>query len=455
MISSTSSSSHPLTSFTGAPVVEPEESPEPDNPRYGTPFWLAYASNALVCVALALLYRYADLVLLLGGTELHLGWIIGLGWIGSLGMRFFLGKGIDSYGTRRIWLGSLAIFVACCFAHLGLASCHGPAIYLLRIAQCTAMAGIFGASTTFIAGRAAGPRMAELIGMLGTSGFVGMMLGTQLGDLLCGAEPSSRGVFAMFAAAGLLGIAAIPFAWTASRREKAPARRNRLPMLWVVRRYHPGMLLAVGVVTGAALSVPSTFLRTYAAELGIPRIGLFFTVVGLTAVATRVASRRLPERFGLAPILLVGLAVMALAQLLFLTVRSEWQLIVPGLVHGVAQAILYPMVTAAGSSSFPSRYRGLGTTLILASLDIGQLIGAPAVGMVLHLSEAAGWARYPTMFLAMAAVLSSVAGTYAISLKRMETAHGGSNGRALRRRVNGVAAGLKPRRAAHLPASCR
>ncbi len=266
-------------------------------------------------------------------------------------------------------------------------------------------------------------------------------------------EPSGRGVFAMFAAAGFLGIAAIPFAWIASRREKAPARRNRLPMLWVVRRYHPGMLLAVGVVTGAALSVPSTFLRTYAAELGIPRIGLFFTVVGLTAVATRVASRRLPERFGLAPILLVGLAVMALAQLLFLTVRSEWQLIVPGLVHGVAQAILYPMVTAAGSSSFPSRYRGLGTLLILASLDIGQLIGAPAVGMVLHLSEAAGWASYPTMFLAMAAVLASVAGTYAISLKHTGTVHGGSNGRALRRRVNGVAAALKPGHAVRRPAT--
>jgi MFS family permease len=279
-----------------------------------------------------------------------------------------------------------------------------------------------------------------------------MMLGTQLGDVLCGAEPSGRGVFAMFAAAGLLGIAAIPFAWVASQREKTPARRKGLPMLWVVRRYQPGMLLAVGVVTGVALSVPSTFLRTYAAELGIPRIGLFFTVVGLTAVATRVASRRLPQRFGLAPILLVGLAVMALAQLLFLIVRSEWQLIVPGLVHGVAQAILYPMVTAAGSSSFPSRYRGLGTLLILASLDIGQLIGAPAAGMVLHLSEAAGWASYPTMFLAMAAVLSSVAGTYAVSLKRTARVRGGSNGRGLPRRVNGTATRLKP---AGLPLTSR
>ncbi len=231
MISSTSSSSYSPAPSRSTPPAEPEESSEPDSRGYGASFWLAYASNALVCVALALLYRYADLILLLGGTELHLGWIIGLGWIGSLGMRFFLGKGIDSYGTRRIWLGSLAVFVASCFAHLGLASCHGPAIYLLRIAQCTATAGLFGASTTFIAGRAGGPRMAELIGMLGTSGFVGMILGTQLGDVLCGAEPSAR--------AGT-ELRSLRYRW---RRRRGPERLRGIPGLFQRPQPPGGMLV--------------------------------------------------------------------------------------------------------------------------------------------------------------------------------------------------------------------
>ena len=100
---------------------------------YGRSFWMAYVSNSLITVAIALLYRYADFVTLLGGTEFHLGWIVGVGMIGSLLMRLALGTYIDRYGTKFIWLGCTLLFVAVCFAHLAVASYSGVAIYLLRI----------------------------------------------------------------------------------------------------------------------------------------------------------------------------------------------------------------------------------------------------------------------------------------------------------------------------------
>ena len=43
--------------------------------------------------AWSLLYRYADFVRLLGGTEFHLGWIVGVGMVGSIFMRLALGRG--------------------------------------------------------------------------------------------------------------------------------------------------------------------------------------------------------------------------------------------------------------------------------------------------------------------------------------------------------------------------
>jgi MFS family permease len=386
--------------------------------RYGRAFWLAYASNALICVAIALLYRYADFVTYLGGTEFHLGWIVGVGMVGSVLVRLLLGSGIDRYGPRLIWLGSLVLFTATCFAHVLVTDYGGVGIYVLRVLYCTAMAGVFGAATTFIAGRSGGPRLAELISMLGTSGFLGMMLGTLLGDFICDAESLQRWhVDWMFLAAGLLGAAAVPFAWLSTRGAVRPEQYRREPLVGLVRRYQPGMVLIVGVATGAALVVPATFLRTFAAELDIPRIGLFFSVVAVTAFTTRVLTRRLPGRLGLPLMILIGLGVMAVAQLLFLLVGSEWQLVLPGLAHGVAQAILYPMVTATGSSTFPLRYRGLGTTLVLATLDVGQLIGAPAVGIILHVSGSMGLASYPTMYLIMSAVLVIVAGLYAVTLR--------------------------------------
>jgi len=51
----------------------------------------------------------------------------------------------------------------------------------------------------------------------------------------------------------------------------------------------------------------------------------------------------------------------------------------PGVFAGIAHAVLFPSVTAQGSHAFPNRYRGLGTTVMLAMLDLGALVGAPLI----------------------------------------------------------------------------
>ncbi len=182
----------------------------------------------------------------------------------------------------------------------------------------------------------------------------------------------------------------------------------------VLQRYQPGTVLLVGIAGGVAISVPPTFLRPYAAELHITRMGVYFTVWAAAAVATRFFSRRWPDRFGLPPIILFGLAVMAVSQFLFLAVTSEWWLALPGLTLGVAQGIIYPMATAAGASTFPSRHRGLAITLSLAMFDIGQLVGAPVLGLILHHSQSFGLSSYPAMFTATAGVVVLAGVVYAL-----------------------------------------
>ena len=46
---------------------------------------------------------------------------------------------------------------------------------------------------------------------------------------------------------------------------------------------------------------------------------------------------------------------------------SEAYLMLPGFFAGIAHAVLFPSVTAQGSSAFPNRYRGLGTTVMGAA----------------------------------------------------------------------------------------
>ena len=54
---------------------------------YGREFWLSYAALTTLMVAVSLMYRFADFVTFLGGSELDLGAIVGVGMVGSLAMR--------------------------------------------------------------------------------------------------------------------------------------------------------------------------------------------------------------------------------------------------------------------------------------------------------------------------------------------------------------------------------
>jgi MFS family permease len=372
--------------------------------------------------------------------------------VGSMFTRLLLGSWIDRYGSRPLWIGSLLLLSATCIAHLTVSTHAGPFIYLLRISYCCALAGVNGASMTFVSGRGPTQRIAELVGMLGTAGFLGTVVGTLLGDIMLGPIAGSQAeIVEMFLVAAILGLLAIPLAWAATAHEKnelsvprvacppvfpalldKPAvvptsdhcrsRTAEPSLLSIVRRHNPGVVLAVGVAMGIGLGLPSTFLRPYAAELGIPRIGLFFLVYAVAAIITRVVTRRWAELYGPRRIILLGLAGVAVSMMLFLLVQAEWQLVLPAIGYGCSHAILFPAVVAAGSLAFPPANRGLATLLMLATWDLGQLIGAPAAGVALRVARLTGLPPYPTMFLSIAVLLGIILIYYAIRSRVAEKA---------------------------------
>jgi MFS family permease len=380
---------------------------------YGRVFWLAYLANALAMIAISLLVRYADFVTHLGGAEGQLGLIVGVGMIGSLCMRAGQGVGIDKYGPRRIWLWSLVFFIGSLVAHLWITSSSGIAVFAVRILMQTSIAGIFGASITWISRRVRPERMAEIIGTLGTSGFFGILIGPQIADWICSGPVIERPQLdRLFLCAAGLGCVSFVAAWFATRGQPIPVVRRRASMVALVRRYHPGVVMLVAATIGAGVSIPNTFLRTYAAELGIAKIGLFFTVYAITAFVVRMSARRLFEKYGNRPWVICGLVLLATSMLLYLVVESMWQLVIPGVFAGSAHALLFPATVATGSTCFPERYRGLGTTLMLAMFDIGGLIGAPLIGGTLQYSRHLNLPAYPTTFVCAAIIISTVAGVF-------------------------------------------
>jgi MFS family permease len=400
----------PLASITPSPA---ERSPER---VYGRRFWCAYAANTCLMVAVSLLFRYSDFVHTLGGDELNLGVIIGAGMMGSLLVRLAQGVGIDRYGTRLVWLLSLLLFSGSCLAHLAVTTVDGPGVFVARILLNVSIAGCFGASISYITRSAPLPRMAEVVGTLGSSGFVGMITGPALGDLIFGDGPvQPYHIQRMFiVAAGLAGVSFV-LAWFATHGQLAPPRRRTPPITRVLRRYHPGAILAIGIAMGFGLGLPGVFLRPFSVRLGITSMASFFVVYAVVAFAVRMMIRRLPEKIGNRPVVLVGVSFLSLGMLSFLFVSQQWQLVFPAVTIALAHALLFPSVVAEATAAFPVRFRGLGTTLILAMFDVGVLIGAPTIGAIVRLAKLLDVPEYPTAFITAAILLGGIGTFYALA----------------------------------------
>jgi len=377
---------------------------------YGKTFWFAYLANTSLMATVSLLFRYGDFVGLLGGTEFLLGLIVGVGMIGSLVMRLFQGFAIDRYGPIRIWLFSLVGVISTVLAHVFLSSATGPGVFAARVIYQTSIAGAFGASIAFISLRSPPERMAEMVGMLGSSGFVGMFFGTQLGDWLCNAEQLERWhLDRLFVVATAVAMFALLCARLATWDEvRLPRPKRRPPMHWIIRRYHPGALLLLALAMGVGVGLPGTFLRPYTESLGIRSIGVFFGVYSVTAFTTRILTRRVPDRIGVGRAALLGMAFLIGSMFAYLAVDAAWQLAFPGVLAGIAHALLFPSVVAGGSRTFPIRYRGLAVTLTLGTFDLGNLVGMPLAGAI---AEHLG---FSAMYVVMAVLLALFSTAFAI-----------------------------------------
>lgn len=280
------------------------------------------------------------------------------------------------------------------------------------------LAGIFGSSITFVALRVRPQRMAEVVGALGTSGFLGLMIGPLVSDWLGSRGiPAGQMVTQMFCTAATLAICAAMATWFATRGSVKPIPHERPSLFKVVRQYHPWMISVTAAVMGAGFAIPATFLRPFAIEAGMSNVGLFFFVYSVMGFGTRVATRSMFERFGNRPWIVVGLVLLTISYLCYIPVTRTWHLILPAAIAGSSHALLFPSIMSAGTSVFPRRYLGVATSLILAMFDVGTFISAPVVGAFLRTTKPLTPNAYPWMFAGVAVVFGTVTVFYLLSSK--------------------------------------
>ena len=109
----------------------------------------------------------------------------------------------------------------------------------------------------------------------------------------------------------------------------------------------------------------------------------FFVAYSPMAIGMRLAARRLPYRLGRRRTLMFGLLLYIVAVLVLIPVNSGPLLIVPALIMGAGHSFSYPFLVDLAAERMPQQHRGVATSVILAAIDAGFLIGFITVGQLI------------------------------------------------------------------------
>ncbi len=390
-------------------VVVPQTAGPPQIDRLTDPLFIgAWLANFLLVTANAALFVFADWIAWLATTnpttstvpysEELPGRIIQLGLIAAILSRLFLGQAIDRFGVRRVWIALSLCTLAGSTLFAGV-SAVSSVLYVGRALYAVGVSGMFTCSAFHIQASVAEHRRTEFLGLLGSSGFVGMTLGTQLVDgfrwLTAGNQIYFWYVFLIVMACN---IAYTVLVWMVTKEFPKPHRAIRPSLLRLMKTYWPGPVVFVAMVMGLVFTVPSLYLVRFNRYVGLGGIAGFWTAYAISAFALRIGTAQLSQRVGRYRLITVGLMAQGTGLLTIIPATQSWHLIVSAIICGLGHALLFPSIVSLGSGRFPAKYRGSGTNLTMGFMDLGTAISAPLLGRIIDL-EVFGRAGYPQMFM--------------------------------------------------------
>jgi MFS family permease len=353
---------------------------------YTRAFWLVFAANFFLCSANTLTFRFAEFVTFLGGNEEATGRIVAAGLIASLVWRAFLGQAIDRFGVRNVWLVSTLIYLTGVGLLVVTKSINWQ-IYVARATFIIGLASMFSCALSYVQSLAPANRRTEIIATFGAAGFLGMIAGAQLGDLLFRLYPNSQTLFqVLFTLTMLLGgmHGFLAIFLTGGPKHARPSITPAAHQLF--KRYFPRQILVVAAVMGLVVAVTTVFLTRFATERGIGGLRTYFTAYAVMAFITRMASRNWSRQAGRHRLITYGMISQIIAMLALIPVTRDWQFIPAAVMVGFGQALLFPCVVSLSTEEFPEQYRGTATTITLSMIDLGSIVAAPILGFLIDRS---------------------------------------------------------------------
>jgi len=335
------------------------------------------------------------------------------GWLGAgyAAMQFvcapIIGNLSDRFGRRPVLLASI-----CALGLDYLLQWGAPVFGWLIIGRL--LAGVTGASFSaayaYIADVTPPEKRAASFGLIGMAFGVGFVVGPALGGILGSFEPRLP-----FLAAALLALANFVFGLV-FLKESLP-RENRRPFDWrqanalsslrTLRRQNETVLWFVAALVVwqlAHIVYPAVWSYMAIAAYGFTarQVGLALAMVGFSSA--------LVQGFALRRALMLGVAGLVGAAVLYVLGTSSIWLVYCAIAVGALQGFVQPSISGLNSRAIDAKSQGELQGAVQSVVSIAQIVGPPLYAQTLaHCSGPDAWIALPTMPMLLSAAFAMVA----------------------------------------------
>ena len=328
----------------------------------------------------------------LGLDYAAIGAVLGAFTLSSTACRPLVGRAVDRWGNRWFLLGGALVFILGALGYAITTTFSG--LLLLRFFHGLGPALFVTACYTQVSRLSPPHRLGEALTYITLANNVAMAVGPAGGVYMA----RTLGFFTLcVAAAGIAVCALLAGAWPAPAPHPSIVSQDANPDRVSVspRASLRRIVLPVTVIFLALISFGSvmSFFPLLAAAHGVDNPGVFFTVMAVTLILTRVFGGRIADVYGRARIVIPSLGLMAAGMFVLAAATSALLFNIAAVLCASGVSLLVPTLMAATIEQAGAAGRGWAVGIFTATMDLSVAVGTVGSGVLLHLTEA-----YPLVF---------------------------------------------------------
>lgn len=314
-----------------------------------------------------------------GISTFHIGIITTILTVSSLVTRPLIGRAIDEYGTKQIFVfsGIMVAFVA--ISHRWVSSF--PSAVMLVVAIGIAHGSLMTTATALFLLQSRGQK--EDLHMVNLSGL-NVMLVTAVAPAAALSILDTQGFSTLHYLVCALALAGLGIFRAISQVVRSSIEivdKKRAPMNWQIIFSKPFMTCCVAYITETAPSgAIMIFLPLYGKAIGVGNVGLFFTTYAVIHLIVRLFVPALMEKLGRKRLIVISLSLVCLGMIGLCRFDEVKDLIIPAILHGLGTSAVYAPLASQVIDCIPARHKMTGMSIFMSNVEIGQAVGAILIG---------------------------------------------------------------------------